>query len=338
MSRVDRRVFLFGGAALALAAGARSLISSAFASGESETFEVTKSDEEWRRVLTPKQYAVLREEDTERAGTSPLDKEKRAGMYHCAGCDLSVFSSESKFDSGTGWPSFWAPVAGAVATKQEGIQYFIPQTEVHCRRCGGHLGHVFKDGPPPTGLRYCINGVALRFEPQPTAAAGGRTEKATFAAGCFWHVEQTFRKLPGVVDVTSGYTGGTKPNPSYEDVCTDKTGHAEAVLIEFDPAKTSYEKLLDVFWSEHDPTELNRQGPDVGTQYRSAIFYRSEAQKAAALASKERLEKSHRYSRPIVTQILPAPTFYRAEEYHQRYFEKHPEMELGHAQWPTGTK
>jgi peptide-methionine (S)-S-oxide reductase len=121
-------------------------------------------------------------------------------------------------------------------------------------------------------------------------------------------------------------------------VCTDKTGHAEAVLIEFDPAKTSYEKLLDVFWSEHDPTELNRQGPDVGTQYRSAIFYRSEAQKAAALASKERLEKSHRYSRPIVTQILPAGTFYRAEEYHQRYFEKHPEMELGHAEWPTDAK
>lgn len=176
--------------------------------------------------------------------------------------------------------------------------------------------------------------LAATFVARAGAAPAG-VEKAAFAAGCFWHTEVAFRKVAGVISVTSGYTGGTKPNPSYEEVCSDKTGHAEAVLVEFDPAKVSYDHLLDVFWSEHDPTTLNRQGWDVGSQYRSAVFYYSPAQKAAAVASKERLEKSHRYRDPIVTEILPAGQFYRAEEYHQRYYEKHPETELGHAEWPA---
>jgi len=146
--------------------------------------------------------------------------------------------------------------------------------------------------------------------------------KAIFAAGCFWGVEATFRQLPGVVSTRVGYTGGALPNPTYKDVCTDRTGHAEAVEVEFDPSKLSYEKLLDVFWQNHDPTQLNRQGPDWGTQYRSAIFFTSPEQEAAAKASKERLEKSGRYSKPIVTQIVPASTFYEAEDYHQQYLEK----------------
>jgi peptide-methionine (S)-S-oxide reductase len=149
------------------------------------------------------------------------------------------------------------------------------------------------------------------------------TEKATFGAGCFWHVEAKFRKVPGVLSATSGYEGGTKASPSYQDVCSHKTGHAEVVEVEYDPDKVSYEKLLDVFWSIHDPTTLNRQGPDVGTQYRSVIFCHTPEQKAAALAAKEKLQKSRKYKRPIVTQIVPAATFWPAEEYHQRYFEKH---------------
>jgi peptide-methionine (S)-S-oxide reductase len=167
------------------------------------------------------------------------------------------------------------------------------------------------------------------------AAPAPKVEKAAFAAGCFWHTEVAFRRIPGVISVTSGYTGGTKSNPTYEEVCSDTTGHAEAVLVKFDPAKVSYNQLLDVFWSEHDPTTPNRQGWDVGSQYRSAIFYFTPAQKAAAIASKERLEKSHSYRNPIVTEIVPAGPFYRAEEYHQRYYEKHPEAELGHAEWPA---
>src|SRR6266850_8615261 len=147
-------------------------------------------------------------------------------------------------------------------------------------------------------------------------------EKATFGAGCFWGVEETFRQLPGVSSTAVGYAGGAKENPTYEDVCSDATGHAEVVEVEFDPAEIAYTKLLDVFWSNHNPTTLNRQGPDVGTQYRSAIFYHSAEQKAAAKVSKEKLDQSGRFRQPVVTQIGPAPTFWRAEEYHQRYLQK----------------
>jgi peptide-methionine (S)-S-oxide reductase len=148
------------------------------------------------------------------------------------------------------------------------------------------------------------------------------TEKATFGAGCFWGVEETFRRTKGVTNTTVGYEGGTLANPTYQDVCTDRTGHAEVVQVEFDPAQVSYEQLLDVFWNSHDPTTRNRQGPDIGSQYRSVIFYHTPDQQAAAEASRERLESSGRHRRPVVTEIVPAATFYPAEEYHQRYLEK----------------
>jgi len=149
-----------------------------------------------------------------------------------------------------------------------------------------------------------------------------QTEKATFGAGCFWGVEETFRNLKGVLSTAVGYAGGTKENPTYEDVCSSRTGHAEVVEVEFDPAQISYQQLLDVFFSNHNPTTLNRQGPDVGTQYRSAIFYHSPEQKAAAEEAKDRLQKSSKFPRPIVTSIEPASTFWRAEEYHQQYLKK----------------
>jgi len=148
------------------------------------------------------------------------------------------------------------------------------------------------------------------------------TEKATFGAGCFWGVEENFRNLKGVLSTAAGYAGGTKENPTYEDVCSDKTGHAEVVQVEFDPSQISYDNLLDVFWSNHNPTTLNRQGPDVGTQYRSVIFYHSPEQKLAAEASREKLNSTGRFRQKVVTQIEPAPRFWRAEEYHQRYLQK----------------
>ena len=148
-------------------------------------------------------------------------------------------------------------------------------------------------------------------------------EKATFAAGCFWGVEEVFHRTKGVVSTTVGYTGGSLPNPTYERVCTDRSGHAEAVEVIYDPAQVSYQDLLNVFWENHDPTTRNRQGPDLGTQYRSAVFYHTPQQQALALATKELLERSGRYRRPIVTEVVPAGPFYRAEEYHQRYLEKH---------------
>ncbi len=147
-------------------------------------------------------------------------------------------------------------------------------------------------------------------------------QKATFGAGCFWGVEAAYRQISGVVSTAVGFAGGTLENPSYRDVCTDRTGHAEVVEVTYDPARVSYEELLNVFWENHNPTQLNRQGPDVGTQYRSVIFYHSPEQQAAAAASKEQLERSGRYKKPIVTEITPAPTFYKAEEYHQQYLEK----------------
>lgn len=152
---------------------------------------------------------------------------------------------------------------------------------------------------------------------------GNRTEKATFAAGCFWGVEAAFRAVPGVIEAYSGYTGGTKEKPGYREVCSGRTGHAEAVEVTYDPAQVSYDDLLHVFWENHDPTQLNRQGPDVGSQYRSAVFTHTPEQEAVARASKERLAASGRFRRPVVTEIVPAATFWMAEEYHQKYFEKH---------------
>lgn len=148
------------------------------------------------------------------------------------------------------------------------------------------------------------------------------TSTAIFAAGCFWGVEAAFHQVPGVIDAVSGYTGGHTENPSYKDVCTDRTGHAEAVEVTFDPSKVSFDQLLDVFWKIHDPTQVNRQGPDFGTQYRSAIFTRDELQQAKATASRDR--EQSKLGKPIATQVVPATTFYRAEDYHQRYFERNP--------------
>lgn len=280
------------------------------------------------KTLTPTQIAVTQNSATEPAFCGDLVNNKEKGVYVCVVGGLPLFKSGTKFDSRTGWPSFFDPVDPDHIIEKVDRTHGMVRVEILDARSGAHLGHVFDDGPPPTGKRYCLNSAALKFIPDteklPAESLPVKSEIAYFAGGCFWGVEDVFQQIPGVIDAVSGYQGGLTDNPTYQQVCTHTTGHAESVQVVFDPNRVSYRDLLKVFFDNHDATQLNRQGPDVGDQYRSAIFTTSEAQAHEAKQYIKDIQSTSDYAgSKIVTVIQDAPKFFPAEDYHQDYHKKH---------------
>ena len=284
-----------------------------------DTTKLNVSDAEWKKVLSPDLYAVAREADTERAFTGTMWNSETKGTYYCATCGLKLFKSNQKFTSSCGWPSFFEQDNKNSVVFKDDNSYGMRRIEALCGRCDSHLGHLFDDGPEPTGKRYCMNAISLDFAPDRIAANMGNLDTIVLGGGCFWCVEAVYENLVGVISVYSGYAGGTFENPSYEEVCSGRTGAAEVVEITYDKSKTNLNEIFKVFFTVHDPTTLNRQGADVGTQYRSAIFYKNENEKNAAQNLINELNKEV-FSNAIVTTLEPLHKFYKAESYHQGYY------------------
>jgi len=263
-------------------------------------------------ILTKEEARVILNKGTERPYSGKYEHHDEAGIYTCKQCDAPLYRSADKFDAQCGWPSFDDEIPGAVKRIPDADGR---RTEIVCANCGGHLGHVFLgERFTSKNTRHCVNSISLNFQP-----AEVNIEKAVFASGCFWGVEYQLQKKSGVISTKVGYTGGHIPNPTYKQVCTGKTGHAEAVEVIFDPNLVSYEELTKLFFETHDPTQVDGQGPDIGDQYRTEIFYFSEEQKKTAEKLINILKAK---GLDVVTELTPATTFYEGEEYHQDYYQK----------------
>ncbi len=271
--------------------------------------------------LTPAEHRIIVDKKTDPPFAGKYDTFFQPGLYACRQCGAPLYNADDKFDSGCGWPAFDDALPDAVRRVRDPDG---KRMEISCARCGAHLGHVFeKENLTPNNTRYCVNSTSLVFEP----ADSPRLQRAFFAGGCFWGVEYWMKRQPGVLTVISGYTGGTTPYPTYRQVSSGSTGHAEAVEVVFDPRKTDYEKLCRAFLEIHDPTQLNRQGPDFGTQYRSAIFPVSDEQHRIAEKLLQTLrERGYR----VQTRIEPFKRFRIAESYHRNYYDRQAEMPSCH--------
>ena len=270
--------------------------------------------EDYFAGLSADERYILKEKGTEAPFSGEYNDFFEAGVFVCRACKSKLYESNTKFNSGCGWPSFDDEIDGAIV-RYEDLTGGRVRTEICCAKCDGHLGHVFHgERITKKDTRHCVNSLSIQF------IAYTNLERATFGAGCFWQTEKIFKELKGVYLLSVGYMGGDIKNPTYKDVCKGDTNHAEVVTLFFDPKIISYSEILNVFWNNHDPTTLNRQGIDKGTQYRSVIFYYSKEQKI--LIEESILEQSRMKERPIVTESTPASSFYRAEEYHQDYFSK----------------
>lgn len=272
---------------------------------------VEKTDEEWRAILTPEQFRVTREKGTERAHSSEMCNLFEPGRYACICCETELFDSAEKFQSGTGWPSFTQPIKDNVVSFFKDKSYGMHRIENTCSTCDAHLGHVFQDGPPPGGMRFCINAVALK-------KITTSERRATIGGGCFWCTEAIFNQVKGVIKVESGYSGGKTRNPTYKEVSSGYTGHAEVVQITYDSNLLSYEDIVKIHLTTHDPTTVNQQGADRGTQYRSIIFYSGDEEQNIAMKSMKEVQES--YDEMIVTELKKFEGFYPAELYHQNYY------------------
>ncbi|MDD4127253.1 MAG: bifunctional methionine sulfoxide reductase B/A protein [Methanomicrobium sp.] len=264
------------------------------------------------RELNSEEKRVIIDKDTELPFSGIYYDFFEDGIYTCKRCGAMLYSSKDKFICGCGWPSFDDEIKGAVKRllDADGVR-----TEIVCKNCGAHLGHIFEgEHLTPKNVRHCVNSLSLLFIPKNEL----EERRAFFAAGCFWGVQYFFDEIDGVIKTAVGYMGGRMISPAYTDVCTGQTGHAETLFVSYDPARLSYETLLKRFFEIHDPTQKDRQGPDIGTQYRSAIFYTDEEQKKAALKFKKSLEEK---GLSVETEILPEVHFWKAEDYHQNYFK-----------------
>jgi peptide methionine sulfoxide reductase msrA/msrB len=276
------------------------------------------------RQLTPEEERVIVHKGTEPPFSGQYDKSTAMGTYVCRRCDVALYRSDEKFDAGCGWPSFDAEVPGAVKRTPDADGR---RTEITCAACNAHLGHVFTgEKLTPRDTRHCVNSISLGFVPR--ASETNRFGRAVFAGGCFWGVEYYLQREPGVIRTLVGYTGGTVESPTYEQVCRHTTGHAEAVEVIFDPQRTRFETLARLFLEIHDPTEVDRQGPDIGAQYRSVIFYTDEDQRQTA---EKLLALLRARGLAVATRVEPAARFWPAEPKHRDYYLRNGKTPYCHA-------